>query len=86
MIVRVGARLLASPFQLLPLPAWHLFVQPFLSGSLSLSLSLFLSATAILLMITVLIGQFHIYLNKYIYGANTGEVVGVTVCDHACIN
>jgi hypothetical protein len=25
MIVRVGARLLASPFQLLPLPAWHLF-------------------------------------------------------------
>lgn len=33
-------------------------------------------------MITVLIGQFHIYLNIYIYGANTGEVVGVAVIMH----
>ncbi|XP_008678408.1 uncharacterized protein [Zea mays] len=44
MIVRVGARLLASPFQLLPLPAWHLFNLSFLS----------LSATVIIVGVAVI--------------------------------
>ncbi|ONM32896.1 RNA polymerase I specific transcription initiation factor RRN3 protein [Zea mays] len=75
-----GARLLASPFQLLPLPAWHLFNLSSLSLSLSLSLSFcyshFTDDNSANWSIS------HIFKYIYIYGANTGEVVGVVVIMH----